>query len=57
VPQDRRAGPAWIAKEWRDEPDAPIEAKLDDVLAQLAGVFEELRLRCRTPISDGKRLG
>jgi hypothetical protein len=34
-----------ISREWRDEPDAPMESKLDDVLAQIAGIYEELRLR------------
>jgi hypothetical protein len=34
-----------ISREWRDEPDAPMESKLDDILAQIAGIYEELRLR------------
>lgn len=34
-----------ISGEWRDEPDAPIESKLDDVVARIAGMYEALRLR------------
>ena len=44
-----------IAKEWRDEPEAPIETKLKDVLAQLAGVFEELRLRRQREAEERER--
>ena len=48
---DRRG----IAKEWHDEPDASIEARLDDVLAQLAGAFEELRLRLQREAEERER--
>ena len=34
-----------ITREWRESADPPLEEKLGDVLAQLAGMFEELRLR------------
>lgn len=44
-----------IAREWRDEPGAPIESKLDDVMAQFAGVFEELRLRRQREAEERER--
>lgn len=34
-----------IAKEWRETKSEPLEDKLNDVIAQVAGMFEELRLR------------
>lgn len=34
-----------MAKEWREDADSPLDENLNDVLAELAGMFEELRLR------------
>lgn len=34
-----------MTREWRESADSPLEEKLGEVLAQLAGMFEELRLR------------
>ena len=34
-----------MTREWREAADAPLEDKLGDVLAQIAGLFEEIRLR------------
>jgi hypothetical protein len=44
-----------ITREWRDEAAAPIESKLDDVMAQLAGAFEELRLRQQRDAEERER--
>jgi len=44
-----------IAKEWRDETGAPVETQLDDVVAQLAGAFEELRIRLRREAEERER--
>ena len=31
-------------KEWRETPDSPIENRLEEAVAEVAGMFEELRL-------------
>lgn len=33
-----------MMKEWREAPDAPLENRLGEAVAELAGMFEELRL-------------
>jgi hypothetical protein len=34
-----------LKTQWADTPDTPLESKLGDVLPQIAGIFEEIRLR------------
>ncbi|WP_072393335.1 hypothetical protein [Hyphomicrobium sp. CS1GBMeth3] len=35
-----------MMKEWRETLDSPLEKRLDEAVAGLAGIFEELRLIC-----------
>lgn len=44
-----------MSKEWRETPDTPIDDRLGDVLAELAGMFEELRLRRKREAEEQAR--
>ena len=44
-----------LSKEWRETIEDPIEGKLGDVLAQIAGLFEEFRLRLQREAEERTR--
>jgi hypothetical protein len=44
-----------LTTEWNDAEGAPLEAKLDEVMPQIAGAFEELRLRRQEEAEEAKR--
>lgn len=43
------------AKEWRETAEAPLEEKLRDVIAQIAGMFEAIRLRRQHEAEEQQR--
>ena len=42
-------------KEWRETAEAPIEEKLSDVIAEIAGIFEVIRLRREREAEEQER--
>lgn len=52
IKEERRYG---LSKEWRESENEPLEGKLNDVVAQVAGMFEELRLRRQREAEEQQR--
>lgn len=44
-----------LSKEWRESGDVKLEQQLDDVAAEIAGMFEELRLRHQREAEERQR--
>lgn len=51
----KETGRYGVAKEWRETADEALEEKLDDVTAQVAGMFAELRLRRQREAEERER--